>query len=197
MNVARKKHLLNALTSLSKLSCQMHFLGRLCKVQQGRKKKRGVGDDVLPTGMQLLCYLFDRTLHINTRDLYFVLVAILRRTAEPYFRFLERWLFQGSHHDDFAEFGLHSNPQCLSARSRLYWTGAYTVADPSTVSSFLLDGSVCGGGGFLADIQQQVYVCGKTVNFLRLCQPRHPLCAAMVQKRPTIKLLVSPVEVSY
>ena len=38
------------------------------------------------SGIQLLSYLFDRTMHINTRDLYFVLVSILRLSAEPYFR---------------------------------------------------------------------------------------------------------------
>ena len=112
------------------------------------------------------------------------------------FRFLERWIFRGVHHDDFSEFGLHSNPRCFSARTRLYWSSAYTVADPSATSSFLLDGSVCGGGSFLGEIQQQVYVCGKTVNLLRLCQPRHHLCAAMVDRQPVIKLLVSPIEVT-
>ena len=41
-----------------------------------------------------------------------------------------------------------------------------------------------------------MYLCGKTVNFLRLCQPTHPLCEAMAEGRPNIKLLVSPVEVA-
>ncbi len=89
LNIARKKHILDVSVSLSKLSCQMQFLGRLCKVHLDGKTKSGrvLVEDELPTGIQLLCYLFDRTLHINTRDLYFVLVAILRRTAEPYFRY--------------------------------------------------------------------------------------------------------------
>ncbi len=107
---------------------------------------------------------------------------------------MERWIFQGIYQDDFSEFGLHSNPQCFSARNRVYWNGAFTVADPSATSSFLLDNSVCGGGSFLAEIQHQVYVCGKTINLLRLCQPNHHLCDTMVLKRPRIRLLVSPIE---
>ncbi len=81
LKIAHKKRLLGLSASLSKLSAQIRFLGRLCKVH---KDKRRTED--LPTGINLICYLFDFTLQINSRDLYFVLVAILRRTAEPYFR---------------------------------------------------------------------------------------------------------------
>ena len=33
-----------------------------------------------------------------------------------------------------------------------------------------------GGGGFIGDVQSLVYVCGKSLNLLRLCAPQHHLC---------------------
>ena len=56
--------------------------------------------------------------------------------------------------------------------------------------------SICGGGDFISAIQKEVFVCGKSLHLLRLCQPSHHLCAAVVDHQPGIKLLVTPVEVS-
>ncbi len=52
-----------------------------------------------------------------------------------------------------------------------------------------------GGSDFIGDVQSLVYVCGKTLNLLKLCQPSHHLCRVQVERQPTIRLLVSPLEV--
>ncbi len=75
--VKKEKHLLQLSVAFAKLSAQIQFLGKLCKVDQKQQ---------LPTGIELLRYLFDRTLHVSTRDLYFVMVSLLRSSAEAYFR---------------------------------------------------------------------------------------------------------------
>ena len=82
LNLSKDKRLVQLGLALSRLSTQIQFLGRLCKVDWTTKEDR----EDLPRGVQLLCHLFDRTLHINSNDLYFVLVSVLRRASEPYFR---------------------------------------------------------------------------------------------------------------
>lgn len=182
LNIVRvKERFLDLLSALRPLAIQIHFLGRLCKLDQDQA--------ALPVGIQLLCYLFDRTLHINTKDLYFVLVSLLKQSAHPYFRFLERWIFQGMCEDEFNEFGIVSNAPFLVSRNRIFWTNAHTVAD------LPLDASICGGGNFINDIQHQVYVCGKSMNLLKLCSPAHHLCSPLVSGQPSIQLLVTPIEV--
>ncbi|XP_059096465.1 gamma-tubulin complex component 6-like isoform X2 [Tigriopus californicus] len=182
LNIVRvKTRLLDLLSALRPLAIQIQFLGRLCQL----------GDDhpePLPVGIQLLCYLFDRTLHIHTQDLYYVMVSLLKQSAHPYFRFLERWIFQGMCQDEFNEFGIGSNAAFLMSRNRMFWTNAHTVAD------LPLDASICGGGNFINEIQHQVYVCGKSMHLLKLCSPAHHLCSPLVLGQPTIQLLVTPIE---
>jgi gamma-tubulin complex component 6 len=169
---------------LAKLGNQIHFLARVCKVDDD--------DDELDTGVQLICYLLDRTQHINAKDLYFVLVSVLRVSAEPYFHFLQRWMFSGLCHDHFEEFGLRFNSTLLHARSRVFWTSAHSMTSP--LNRDLCFGGIGGGVDFIGDVQNLVYVCGKSLNLLRLCQPNHHLCKVVVEKQPKIRLLVTPLE---
>eukprot|EP00095_Tigriopus_kingsejongensis_P012337 maker-scaffold198_size266703-snap-gene-0.22 protein:Tk12337 transcript:maker-scaffold198_size266703-snap-gene-0.22-mRNA-1 annotation:"gamma-tubulin complex component 6" len=181
--VRRQRRFLELAGALRPLSVQIQFLGRLCQLDD-------TATDTLPMGIQLLCYLFDRTLHINTKDLYFVLVSLLKQSAQPYFRFLEQWIFHGVCHDEFSEFGIVANAPLMASRSRIFWTNGHTVAEMP------LDSSICGGGNFISHIQQQVYVCGKSMNLLKLCSPNHHLCSPMVRDQPAIQLLVTPIEQS-
>lgn len=76
-----QKSLLRLENEFCRLAEQIQFLGHLCKVDDGDPVQPG-----LPMGIELLCYLFDRTLHVNAKDLYFVLISILRSSAAPYFK---------------------------------------------------------------------------------------------------------------
>ena len=92
LNIAQNRRLLNLSNALAKLSNQVQFLARLCMLDGDKELASTSSHDEMtpkrefPRGIQLLSYLFDRTMHINTRELYFVLVSILRLSAEPYFR---------------------------------------------------------------------------------------------------------------
>ena len=68
--------LLELAQSSAGLMRQIQFLGRLVGTDPG----------ALPTGVELLSYLFERTLNINAADIYFVMVSVLKLAAEPYFR---------------------------------------------------------------------------------------------------------------
>ena len=83
-------------------------------------------------------------------------------------------MFSGVCHDQFEEFGLRANPALLAARSRVFWTSAHVMTSP--LHRDLCFGGIGGGGGFIGDVQNLVYVCGKSLNLLRLCAPQHHLC---------------------
>jgi len=78
--VRGEKRLLAACASLDKLADHVRFLGRLCKVDAGSAGQH------LPEGVRLLAYLLERALHVQAEDLYYVVLAIVRRSAAPYFR---------------------------------------------------------------------------------------------------------------
>ena len=143
----------------------MEFLANLC--------------ENLPHGVELLDHLLRKSMHINgNRELYFILVSILRNSAKPYFRFLQDWIFGGICDDSVAEFGLRRNDHLMNIRDRRFWTLAFAKVDFSSE--------------FLADIQKQVFLCGKSLNLLKIIKPKHHLCQIFVP--PKMKLLVSPTE---
>jgi hypothetical protein len=60
---------------------QIRFLCDVCQVGDGAAIRK------LPKGVDLLCYLFEQTLHINSEATYYLMVSVLRQSAEPYFRY--------------------------------------------------------------------------------------------------------------
>ncbi|XP_040564323.1 gamma-tubulin complex component 6 [Lepeophtheirus salmonis] len=184
--VSVKDSLLELSKALRPLCKHVFFLAELCKVTKLPKLKN---NDDLPRGIRLLSYLFDMTYYVNTKDLYFVLISILRITSRPYFRFLERWVFEGVCYDEFSEFGLIEHGAAASYRDRRYWDYAYIVENIPNE-----DSGTISGARFIADIQNQIYKCGKALNFLKLCCSNHFLCCTTPESQPRIKLLVSLVE---
>ncbi len=106
-------------------------------------------------------------------------------------RFLEKWIFSGSWEDCFSEFGLLKNERFLCSRNRNFWSGAFAMVDATR-------GSVdSDGGAFIRDMQQQVFLCGKSLNLLKICNPRHFLCLEGINDHPKLSLSVSALEVSF
>ena len=87
------RRLLHLSKSLAKLGNQVHFLARVCKLETDSGGSAAA--ELLPSGVELLAHLLDRTLHITADDLYFVLVSVLRVSAAPYFRSVQLFLQVG------------------------------------------------------------------------------------------------------
>lgn len=82
-------------------------------------------------------------------------------------RFLSNWIYRGECCDPFREFLISTNGEFLEKRDRSYWTDGFSLEEINReegpfVGSTIDDDAI---HGLYADI----YLCGKTVNLLKLC----------------------------
>ncbi|XP_062505293.1 gamma-tubulin complex component 6-like isoform X2 [Corticium candelabrum] len=117
-----------------------------------------------PSGIRLLSYLFELARDNISSSHYLVLLSFLQSSCQPYFLFLQRWLFEGVLFDPYGEFMIQMNEQYLAFRDKNYWTLGYVAASKDCVPLFL------------SDLWKAILTCGKTVNLLKLCTRANPLC---------------------
>ncbi|XP_037016042.2 gamma-tubulin complex component 6 isoform X2 [Artibeus jamaicensis] len=146
-----------------KLGRQLRYLAELCGVSTCGGGPRAA----FPTGVKLLSYLYQEALHSCSNEHYPVLLSLLKTSCQPYTRFIHDWVYSGVFRDVCGEFMIQVNNEYLGCRDKSYWTHGYVL-----VSKEVED---C-APAFLKHIAHDVYVCGKTINLLKLCCPRHYLC---------------------
>ena len=71
--------------------------------------------------------------------------------------YLEEWIYHGVCSDPGLEFMIEVNGAALLRRDRTYWTSGYTLRPQASVPAMFLD------------VLEEAFVCGKTINLLRLC----------------------------
>ncbi|ELU02965.1 hypothetical protein CAPTEDRAFT_206819 [Capitella teleta] len=160
--------LLGLSLQLKGIVAQMRYLGRLCKCHS---------EESFPTGVQLLSYLHAVAIDSVSSPHHGVMLFLFRKSCQPYLRFLEDWVFYGTFNDAYKEFMIEINPIYLNYRDKMFWTRAF-------VMSLNADGSSA-VPVFLADLANSIYVCGKSINLLKLCQQNHYLFT----KRQTVPRL--------
>lgn len=150
-------------TTLAQVAQGLRPLDLDFKTQKFERQIRFVANlllvHTLPDGIPLLVFLCDQSLHVNNDDLHHLSLFIFKSAAQPFFRFLRRWAFQGKLNEDFAEFGLITNQTYLMMKDRRFWTHAFTHAQLS--DSF----------GFVEKLLPMIATCGKTIQFLRRVDP--------------------------
>ncbi|KAG8517992.1 Gamma-tubulin complex component 6 [Galemys pyrenaicus] len=158
-----------------RLGRQLRYLAELCGVGPA---PLGAGEEpraAFPSGVKLLSYLYQEALDNCSNEHYPVLLSLLKTSCEPYTRFIHDWVYSGVFRDLYGEFMIQVNPEYLGSRDKSYWTRGYVL---------LSEAAADGLPAFLRHVAQDVYVCGKTVNLLRLCCPRHYLCWSDVPVPP-------------
>ncbi|XP_045690834.1 gamma-tubulin complex component 6 [Phyllostomus hastatus] len=146
-----------------KLGRQLRYLAELCGVGTCGGEPRAA----FPTGVKLLSYLYQEALDNCSNEHYPVLLSLLKTSCEPYTRFIHDWVYSGVFRDTYGEFMIQVNHEYLGCRDKSYWTHGYVL-----VSKEVGD---C-APEFLKHVARDAYVCGKTINLLKLCCPRHYLC---------------------
>ncbi|KAM5336563.1 gamma-tubulin complex component 6 isoform 1-T1 [Glossophaga mutica] len=146
-----------------KLGRQLRYLAELCGVGTCGGEPRAA----FPTGVKLLSYLYQEALDNCSNEHYPVLLSLLKTSCEPYTRFIHDWVYSGVFRDVYGEFMIQVNHEYLGCRDKSYWTHGYVL-----ISKEVED---C-APAFLKHVAHDVYVCGKTINLLKLCCPRHYLC---------------------
>ncbi|XP_032122064.1 gamma-tubulin complex component 6 isoform X4 [Sapajus apella] len=151
-----------------KLGRQLRYLAELCGVGAALPGTCGGGPRAeFPTGVKLLSYLYQEALHNCSNEHYPVLLSLLKTSCEPYTRFIHDWVYSGVFRDTYGEFMIQVNQEYLSFRDKSYWTHGYVLISKEVEDCVPV---------FLKHIAHDVYVCGKTINLLKLCCPRHYLC---------------------
>ncbi|XP_033089372.1 gamma-tubulin complex component 6 isoform X3 [Trachypithecus francoisi] len=151
-----------------KLGRQLRYLAELCGVGAVLPGTCGGGPRAaFPTGVKLLSYLYQEALHNCSNEHYPVLLSLLKTSCEPYTRFIHDWVYSGVFRDAYGEFMIQVNHEYLSFRDKSYWTHGYVLISKEAEDCVPV---------FLKHIAHDVYVCGKTINLLKLCCPRHYLC---------------------
>uniref|UniRef100_A0A8C6VNK0 Tubulin gamma complex component 6 n=1 Tax=Naja naja TaxID=35670 RepID=A0A8C6VNK0_NAJNA len=150
-----------------KLGRQLRYLAELCGIGTTAVGPGGGTSASFPTGVKLLSYLYQETLNNCSSEHYPVLLSLLKTSCEPYTRFIHDWVYSGVFRDVYGEFMIQVNEDYLGFRDKHYWTHGYVLISKEVEDCVPV---------FLKHIANDVYICGKTINLLKLCCPRHYIC---------------------
>ncbi|XP_039194616.1 gamma-tubulin complex component 6 isoform X2 [Crotalus tigris] len=150
-----------------KLGRQLRYLAELCGLGAAAVGVGGGTSASFPTGVKLLSYLYQETLNNCSSEHYPVLLSLLKTSCEPYTRFIHDWVYSGVFRDVYGEFMIQVNEDYLGFRDKHYWTNGYVLISKEVEDCVPV---------FLKHIANDVYICGKTINLLKLCCPRHYIC---------------------
>uniref|UniRef100_A0A8C2BER6 Gamma-tubulin complex component 6 n=1 Tax=Cyprinus carpio TaxID=7962 RepID=A0A8C2BER6_CYPCA len=154
-----------------KLGRQLRYLSELCCVDG----IGGVGRAAFPVkccwqvcvaGLRwCLCYWQCNVSQSNcSNENHPVLLSLLKSSCEPYTRFVSDWVYSGVFRDVYKEFMIEVNEDYLTYRDKNFWTQGYTLISCDAEDCVPV---------FLKHIANDVYVCGKTINLLKICCPQH------------------------
>uniref|UniRef100_A0A8C4NSC7 Gamma-tubulin complex component 6 n=1 Tax=Dicentrarchus labrax TaxID=13489 RepID=A0A8C4NSC7_DICLA len=146
-----------------KVGRQLRYLSELCCVDG----PLGAGQTTFPVGVKLLSYLYNEAQNNCSNENYPVLLSLLKSSCEPYTRFVSDWVYSGVFRDVYGEFMIQVNEEYLSFRDKHFWVQGYTLISKDVEDCVPL---------FLRHIANDVYVCGKTINLLKICCPQHYIC---------------------
>uniref|UniRef100_A0A6Q2YHZ0 Gamma-tubulin complex component 6 n=1 Tax=Esox lucius TaxID=8010 RepID=A0A6Q2YHZ0_ESOLU len=118
-------------------------------------------------GVKLLSYLYNEAQSNCSNENYPVLLSLLKSSCEPYTRFVSDWVYSGVFRDVYGEFMIQVNEDYLSFRDKHFWVQGYTLISREVEDCVPV---------FLRHIANDVYVCGKTINLLKICCPQHYIC---------------------
>ncbi|CAI5785319.1 gamma-tubulin complex component 6 [Podarcis lilfordi] len=148
-----------------KLGRQLRYIAELCGI--GVTVQGTAAAASFPTGVKLLSYLYQEALNNCSNEHYPVLLSLLKTSCEPYTRFIHDWVYSGVFRDVYGEFMIQVNEDYLGFRDKHYWTHGYVLISKEVEDCVPV---------FLKHIANDVYICGKTINLLKLCCPRHYIC---------------------
>uniref|UniRef100_A0AAR2L5F6 Gamma-tubulin complex component 6 n=1 Tax=Pygocentrus nattereri TaxID=42514 RepID=A0AAR2L5F6_PYGNA len=158
-----------------KLGRQLRYLSELCCVDGAAGAKQATFPVVsylsssekvqsLLHGVKLLSYLYNEAQSNCSNENYPVLLSLLKSSCEPYTRFVSDWVYSGVFRDVYKEFMIQVNEDYLSYRDKHFWVQGYTLISRDAEDCVPV---------FLRYIANDVYVCGKTINLLKICCPQH------------------------
>ncbi|KAK3732423.1 hypothetical protein QZH41_018359, partial [Actinostola sp. cb2023] len=82
-------------------------------------------------------------------------------------RFVQQWVFQGICRDVYEEFIIEVDDQFLAYRDKHFWSHGFVMSEKDKLDCVPM---------FLSELANDIFVCGKSINLMKLCCPGHFLC---------------------
>ncbi|XP_013173049.1 PREDICTED: gamma-tubulin complex component 6 isoform X2 [Papilio xuthus] len=133
----------------------------------------------IPHGAELMSYLFNEISLVTHKTTALILFNSLFTVCKVYFKFIERFIFEGELDDRFNEFFIKKDNQYVNSRSKRYWDKGFYI----TLSVAVPD--------FLRSLAKYILLCGKSLRLLKLCNPSDPLVVLISSDHPTVKCCAS------
>ncbi|XP_031775581.1 gamma-tubulin complex component 6 isoform X2 [Apis florea] len=131
-------------------------------------------------GNNILTNIYNEAIKATDTKIALVFYSLLKSCCEVYFRFLQKWIFEGICDDIYGEFMIKTRPQYLRSRSHKFWTKSFSIYNDAVPS-------------FLNDLAESILQCGKTVRLLRICDSKNPICRVCITEQPDINVCLSVI----
>ncbi|XP_046813072.1 gamma-tubulin complex component 6 isoform X1 [Vespa crabro] len=162
--------LLNVLNKVQPVALLLSEVTKLCRYN-GENGKMGENCNIFAIVNKMIT-------KITLPQIAFALYTILKSCCEVYFRFLQKWLFEGICHDIYGEFMIKEHSQFLRSKGPKFWTKSFTLHHESVPS-------------FLNRLTESILQCGKAVRLLKICDPKNPVCNVFNSSQPELKVCLS------
>ncbi|XP_052750312.1 gamma-tubulin complex component 6 [Galleria mellonella] len=133
----------------------------------------------LPRGAELMSYLFNEISLVTQRKTAFTTFNMLFSVCQVYFKFIERFIFEGELDDRYHEFFIRRDSQYVNCRSKRYWDKGFHITQSIAIPDFL------------RALAKFILLCGKSLRLLKLCNPSDPLVLLISSDHPSVKCCAS------
>ncbi|CAH2090315.1 unnamed protein product [Euphydryas editha] len=133
----------------------------------------------IPHGAELMSYMFNEISLVTHRKTALTLFNSLFCICKVYFKFIERFIFEGELDDIYNEFFIRKDNQYVNSRSKRYWDKGFHI----TLSVAVPD--------FLKPLATFILLCGKSLRLLKLCNPSDPLVLLISSDHPSVRCCAS------
>ncbi|XP_076757782.1 gamma-tubulin complex component 6 isoform X2 [Xylocopa sonorina] len=154
------------------------LISKIAKVCEPYKESECINRE----GNSILTRIYNEAIKVTDTKIALVFYSLLKSCCEIYFRFLQKWLFEGICDDVYGEFMIKTRPQYLRNRSHKFWTRSFSICNDAVP-------------GFLSDLAESILQCGKTVRLLRTCDSKNPVCNVCVTEQPEIRVCLSAIAI--
>ncbi|XP_013191581.1 gamma-tubulin complex component 6 [Amyelois transitella] len=136
-------------------------------------------DTTLPQGAELMSYLFNEIYLVTHKKTAFTMFNSLVSLCKVYFKFIERFIFEGELDDQFNEFFIRKDSQYINSRSKRYWDKGFHITQSVAIPDFL------------RPLAKFILLCGKSLRLLKMCNPSDPLLLLISSDHPSISCCAS------
>ncbi|CAH2041483.1 unnamed protein product, partial [Iphiclides podalirius] len=133
----------------------------------------------IPNGAELMSYLFNEISLVTHKTTARTLFNCLFSVCKVYFKFIERFIFEGELDDAHNEFFIRRDGQYVNSRSKRYWDKGFHITLSVAVPEFL------------RALAKFILLCGKSLRLLKLCNPSDPLVLLISSDHPSVKCCAS------